>query len=189
MEGPNKMEINLVETTSEFMAGDVISYLWGRKEVTVPSLNVYRTDDSILEISEIYAFCVAPRSVVMQLETHKKKHGCYVWMTSARPDRNAAASVVYSREQPIRFVMKLTPRAIIHMSHARMCEKAETPTRKFMLLLKSKLIAMDKPGWVEVGRQMMPLCAYRNGLCTEIMSCGNPKNYDDYAFNDGKEDA
>ena len=123
--------------------------------------------DSILEIPEYYAFCTAPRSVAMQLETHKKKHRFYMWMGTARKDRADAIKGEYSREQLVPFAMVFTARAIKEISHYRMCQKAEKPTRIFMNFLQLKLSAVD----MELAKEMMPMCAYRNGLCTELNSC------------------
>lgn len=159
---------------------ETMDFLWrDEKHRGSPVPNrLYRGNDSILEIPEWYAFCEAPRSVAMQLETHKKKHGCYLWMASARPDRDEEAYKAYSREQPVKFVFKFTARGIIDISHYRMCNKAEKPTREFMMLLKSTLKEQGKEGAL-VAAQMMPMCAFRNGLCTELNSCRNPKKYED----------
>jgi hypothetical protein len=50
-----------------------------------------------------------------------------------------------------------------------MCNKAEHPTRVFMHLLKMQLVGIE-PALAE---QMMPLCEYRGGICTEFNSCKN----------------
>lgn len=161
----------------------VMRYLWNAD--ATPSRRLFASSDSILEIPTWYVFCVAPRSVAMQLETHKKKHGFYLWMSSARPDRDSEAAKSYSREQPVRFVMKITSRAIIDISHYRMCEKAERPTRMFMVSLRKAMFKSAREHndlqLCFTAEQMMPMCAYRNGLCTEIRGCGNPKRYGSYA--------
>jgi hypothetical protein len=130
---------------------------------------LFASNDSILEIPEYWAFCKAPRSVAAQLRTHEKKHGMYFWMGTGRPDRKDAVPGEYSREQMVPFVMKLTARAIKEISHFRMCKKAEHPTRVFMNLLKMQLVGIE-PALAE---QMMPLCEYRGGICTEFNSCKN----------------
>ena len=66
------------------------------------------------------------------------------------------------------FVMKLTARAIKEISHYRMCGKAEAPTRKFMQLFKDKLCEVEP----ELAKEMMTMCQFRNGLCTEFNCCG-----------------
>ena len=65
-------------------------------------------------------------------------------------------------------MMKLTAKAIKEISHYRMCGKAENPTRKFMYIFQRKLSAVEP----HLAGQMMPLCKYRGGICTEFNSCG-----------------
>jgi hypothetical protein len=91
----------------------------------------------------------------------------YFWMATGRPDREDKAQGEYSREQLVNFVMKLTARAIKEISHYRMCQKAELPTRIFMQLFQTELEKIEP----ELAKQMMPLCKYRGGICTEFNSC------------------
>jgi hypothetical protein len=151
---------------SDALLKKTIKHCWGRTS-TAGKHRIFASSDSILEIPEYYAFCNAPRSVAMQMETHKKKHRFYLWMGTARPDREDAVSGEYSREQIVPFVMVFTARAIKEISYYRMCKKAEAPTREFMELLKSTLHDIE-PALAE---QMMPLCKYRGGICTEFNSC------------------
>ena len=90
-----------------------------------------------------------------------------MWMGTARKDRADAIKGEYSREQLVPFAMVFTARAIKEISHYRMCQKAEQPTRQFMAILKAHLYAVDSA----LASEMMPMCAYRNGLCTELNSC------------------
>lgn len=167
------MEIFLRRTVGADVLLDVMKHCWGTREL--PSLErLYASNDSILEIPEWIAICTAPRSVAMQLETHKKKDRFYLWMESGRTDWATEESQRgYSRGQPVRFAFVFTARSIIEISHYRLCRKAEQPTREFMRLLKEK-IRKDEP---ELANMMMPMCAYRNGLCTEMHGCQSPIMY------------
>ena len=154
------------------MLRKTLLHCWG-----VPSkMNMgkfFASNDSILEIPEYWLFAKAPRSVAAQLRTHEKKHGVYFWMGTGRPDRKDAVPGEYSREQLVPFTMKLTARAIKEIAHFRMCGKAEKPTREFMSLFKAELCKIEP----ELAKQMVPLCFYRNGICTEFNSCGINKKY------------
>ena len=143
-----------------------MKHCWGI-ESKMNKGKIFASNDSILEIPEYWAFCEAPRSVAMQLRTHEKKHGMYFWMGTARPDRKDAVKGEYSRDQIVPFVMKLTARAIKEISHYRMCKKAEKPTREFMAMFKRTLNGVEPA----LADQMMPLCKYRGGICTEFNSC------------------
>ena len=159
------IEIHKIEQADEMLT-KVLNHCWGA-ENRMSRKRLMGCSDSILEIPEYYAFCTAPRSVAMQLETHKKKHRFYMWMGTARKDRADAIKGEYSREQLVPFAMVFTARAIKEISHYRMCQKAEKPTRIFMNFLQLKLSAVD----MELAKEMMPMCTYRNGLCTELNSC------------------
>jgi hypothetical protein len=163
------IELYKMEQSDAFLK-KAMMHCWGVKsKATMKKL--FASNDSILEIPEYWAFCHAPRSVAAQLRTHEKKHGMYFWMGTGRPDRKDAVPGEYSREQMVPFVMKLTARAIKEISHFRMCKKAEKPTRDFMAMFKRTLNGIE-PALAE---QMMPLCKYRGGICTEFNSCKNKK--------------
>lgn len=166
-----EIEIKKITQTDEMLRKTLL-HCWG-----VPSkMNMskfFASNDSILEIPEYWVYAKAPRSVAAQLRTHEKKNGVYFWMGTGRPDRKDAVPGEYSREQEVPFAMKLTARAIKEIAHFRMCGKAEKPTRDFMFLLKDQLCEIEP----ELAKHMVPLCFYRNGICTEFNSCGINKKY------------
>lgn len=164
-----KIEIVKIEQTED-MLRRVFKHCWS-VESKMNKTKLFACNDSILEIPEYYAVCSAPRAVAAQLRTHEKKHGMYFWMATARPDREDAVKGNYSREQEVNFVMKLTAKAIKEISHYRLCAKAEYPTRKFMLAFKEELRKIEP----ELAENMVPLCVYRGGICTEFNSCKNRK--------------
>lgn len=167
------MRIILRKLVEKNVLCDVLEFIWGAKGAN--SDRLHAGNDSVNEIEEYLALCEIPRSVAMQLETHKKKHRFYSWMSSARPDLPSTLQGEYSRDQIVRFAMVFTVRGIIDISHYRMCNKAEMPTRDFMRLLRRAMNEIDP----DVASLMMPMCAYRNGLCTELRSCKNPSSYQD----------
>jgi hypothetical protein len=166
-----KVEVVKIKETDE-MLKKTLEQCWN-VDMKVSKKRLYACSDSILEIPEYYIYATVPRSVAMQMETHKKKHGTYLWLSSARPDLSTADTSEYSRTQPVRFVMKTTARGLVDISHYRMCGKAEAPTRKFMKLLQEKIREIEP----ELADNMMPMCYYRNGVCTELRCCGLNKTY------------
>ena len=169
----SEMKIELIRLVGSYALGLVMKHCWGAFSIP-PKHRLYASNDSILEVEEFLALCEIPRSVAMQLETHKKKHRFYCWMYTARPDLPNLAKGEYSRDQMIHLAMVFTPRAIIEISHYRMCGKAEDKTREFMRLLRKEVERIEP----ELARQMMPMCAFRNGLCTEMHGCGHPMTYE-----------
>lgn len=162
------MDIEIMKIKeSDEMLKRVMKHCWG-VESRMNKKRLFACNDSILEIPEYYAFCVVPRSVALQLETHKKKNRGYLWLGTARPDRNDRVAGVYTREQPVPIAFTFTARWIKDVSHYRMCTKAEAPTREFMKLFKEKLAEIEP----ELAEQMVPMCVFRNGLCTEFGCCG-----------------
>lgn len=164
-----KIKIYKIDQTEE-MLRQTMKHCWG-VDTGMNKEKLFACNDSILEIPEYWVFCEAPRSVAAQLRTHEKKHGMYFWMGTGRTDRKDRIPGKYSREQIVPFVMKLTARAIKEISHYRMCNKAEEPTRQFMFRLQTELRDIEP----ELAAAMMPLCQYRGGVCTEFNSCRRPK--------------
>jgi hypothetical protein len=165
-----QIEIVNIEQSDE-MLRRTMEHCWGVKS-KMNKARIFASNDSILEVAEYWVFCKAPRSVAAQLRTHEKKHGMYFWMGTGRTDRTDRIPGEYSREQIVPFVMKLTARAIKEISHYRMCAKAEKPTREFMNLFQRKLSEIEP----HLAVQMMPLCQYRGGICTEFNSCQKGNN-------------
>lgn len=159
----------------------IMNYIWGVPKQPNKA-RLYASDDSIHEAEQYVMLCEIPRSVAMQIVTHRKKHRNYSWMSSARPDLAVSLTTEYSRTQIVRLAMVFTPRGIIDMAHYRMCTKAEEPTRRFMWLLKDAIHEIE-PALADL---MMPMCAYRNGLCTMLRSCKHPAQYEAYVKPEAK---
>lgn len=167
------MEIKIIKIEqSDELLRQTLAHCWGVKS-KMNKAKIFACNDSILEIPEYYAVCKAPRSVAAQLRTHEKKHGVYFWMGTGRTDRTDRIPGNYSREQIVPFVMKLTARAIKEISHYRMCSKAEKQTRDFMYAFQHELCNIEP----ELAKEMMPMCQFRNGLCTEFNCCGRNAIY------------
>lgn len=153
----------------------VLKHCWGVERKSKLD-RYYQADDSVSMLVQYLALCRAPRSVALQIRTHEKKDGCYVWLESGRPDYlelQHKEQSVYSREEMINFAILFNPRCLKNISHQRFCTKAEAPTRQFMEVWKSEMERID-PALAAV---MEPLCAYRNGKCTEIHGCNRWKQY------------
>lgn len=165
----NMIEMYKVQE-SDALLKKLLKHCWN-VDSKMSKAKLFASNDSILEVPEYWCFCHAPRSVAMQLRTHEKKHRMYFWMGTGRPDRADAIPGEYSREQLVPFAMVLTARAIKEISHYRMCKKAEAPTREFMAVFKRTLNGIEPT----LAAEMMPMCKFRNGLCTEFNSCKKNK--------------
>ena len=148
------------------MLKEVMKHCWG-VDSKMNLDKIFACNDSILELPEYYIKGTAPRSVVMQLRTHEKKHRMYMYVGTSRPDREDKVKGKYSRNQEIPFFMVVTARGLKDMAHYRMCQKAEEPTRKFFTQLKRALQEIEPA----LAAQLVPLCEFRGGICTEFNSC------------------
>lgn len=163
------IEIEPVPQTMDLLKS-TMKHCWG-VDSRMNLDRLFACNDSILEIPEYWLRAKAPRSVAAQLRTHEKRNGVYFWMGTGRPDRPDRVSGEYSREQIVPFCMKLTARAIKEISHQRLCRKAEETTRVFWSLVKEQM-ALVEPA---LAKEMVPLCVYRGGICTEFGSCKGAK--------------
>lgn len=64
-------------------------------------------------------------------------------------------------------IMSVNAQELIFMAHKRLCKQASKETREVMQEIVKKVIEIA-PYMKEV---LVPLCAYRNGKCTEMFSC------------------
>lgn len=68
-------------------------------------------------------------------------------------------------------IMSINAQELIQMTHKRLCNQASKETREVMQLIVKEVIKVA-PYMKNV---LVPLCAYRNGKCTEMFSCKKEK--------------
>lgn len=69
-------------------------------------------------------------------------------------------------------IMSVNAQELIFMAHKRLCKQASPETREVMQEICKQVIEVA-PYMKDV---LVPLCAYRNGKCNEMFSCGGVKN-------------
>lgn len=69
--------------------------------------------------------------------------------------------------QMVSHIMSINAQELIHMAHKRLCRQASKETREVMKEIVT-LVREVAPYMKDV---LVPLCAYRNGKCTEMFSC------------------
>lgn len=79
----------------------------------------------------------------------------------------------YGRNSPTDLAMLVNAEALMNIAHRRLCSTAESKTREVMEEIRRKIEEVD----LELAKHLVPMCAYRRGICTESKSCGINKLY------------
>ena len=78
-------------------------------------------------------------------------------------DRNEAP-----QDAMVSHIMSINAQELVNMAHKRLCNQASPETRIVMRIICNQVIS-KAPYMKDV---LVPLCEYRNGLCTELYPCG-----------------
>ena len=108
----------------------------------------------------------APYFCVMHLVRHSIGVNHYV--QSQRNDRQDK----YDRETApqgafVSYIMSVNAAELAFICHKRLCLLAAPETRKIVQMMREEVLKVC-PEFKDV---LVPLCAYRNGLCTEMFPC------------------
>lgn len=74
----------------------------------------------------------------------------------------------FDRMAPTDLCFIANAEALINMAHKRLCRKASPETRAVMLKITEQ-IGLSDPS---LTYHLVPMCVYRNGICSEPKSCG-----------------
>ena len=70
-------------------------------------------------------------------------------------------------------IMSINAQELVFMAHKRLCGQASKETREVMEEIVRQVVELC-PEFRDV---LVPLCGYRNGICTEFNCCGRNKSY------------
>lgn len=105
------------------------------------------------------------------VSVHFVRHhiGVNHYVQSQRNDRQEK----YDRTQApqgeiVSHIMSINAQELVFMSHKRLCNQASKETRMVMQEIVNQVLKSN-PEFKDV---LVPLCKYRNGLCTEFNTCG-----------------
>lgn len=110
------------------------------------------------------------------VSVHFVRHhiGVNHYVQTQRNDRQTKYDRTEARQDEIvSHVMSVNAQELVFMAHKRLCGQASSKTRAVMEDIVSKIVDMF-PEFVNV---LVPLCGYRNGVCTEFKCCGKNKSY------------
>lgn len=74
----------------------------------------------------------------------------------------------FDRRQPTDLAFIANAEALINMAHKRLCRMASVETRGVFERIKEEVKAVDP----DLYQHLVPMCVFRNGLCTEPKGCG-----------------
>lgn len=119
-------------------------------------------------------FCFRISNVPYWVVGHLVRHVHAIpFVRSQRDDRQSA----YRREDapqgaPVDFCWFMNAEELITIAHKRLCNQASPETRAVVQAICDEVVKVN-PEFKEL---LVPLCEYRNGLCTEFHPCGKYKN-------------
>jgi len=157
------VKISIKKITDIKVIQDIVKFCWG-VESRANLAKWYKSEHSTIYTQQFLIYCEAQRSVMSQLRTHEKL-GCQFFSSSGRPD--ALNPVGNDRRSMYKFVIWCNARHIQAMAHKRLCNKAESPTRDFIRLLKKEMLIVDEA----LSSIMIPKCKYLRGGCNEFIKC------------------
>ena len=103
------------------------------------------------------------------VSVHFVRHhiGINHYVQTQRTDRTGVDRNELPQGQMVSHIMSVNAQELIFMSHKRLCKQASEETREVMKMIVDEVIKVCP----EMKSVLVPLCAYRNGKCTEMFSC------------------
>ena len=164
--------IEIEKLTDVHLLKRVIHHVFGAYSTTTLE-KWYQSQHSPIRTQLFAIFITDLRySVAMQLRTHEK-NGALILIEPGRPDtgtkrcKEAMHNDDYRGQRRNAFVL-CNAQHLIDWSHKRLCNKAESHTVEFFGQLRDAVAGVD----ASLAAQMVPMCVYRNGMCSELRPCG-----------------
>lgn len=110
------------------------------------------------------------------VSVHFVRHhiGCNHYVQSQRNDRQSAYDRTKApQDAMVSHIMSINSQELVFMAHKRLCGQADPFTRRVMQEIVDQVL-QHNPEFKDV---LVPLCGYRNGVCTEFNCCGLNKIY------------
>lgn len=118
-------------------------------------------------------FCFKLTDIPYWVSVHLCRHVHAIpFVSTQRDDRQTK----YKRgeapqDSPVTMCWYMNAEELITVAHKRLCNQASKETRELVKMICTEVIKVN-PEFKEL---LVPLCEYRNGLCTEFYPCGYNK--------------
>lgn len=103
------------------------------------------------------------------VSVHFVRHhiGVNHYIQTQRSDRTGVNRSEKPQGENVSHIMSVNAQELVFMAHKRLCKQASAETQAVMREIVKKVVEVA-PYMKSV---LVPLCAYRNGKCTEMFSC------------------
>lgn len=103
------------------------------------------------------------------VSVHFVRHhiGVNHYVQTQRTDRTNIDRNSLPQDAMVSHIMSINAQELMFMARKRLCRQASKETREVMKLICSEVIKVCP----ELEGLLVPLCKYRNGICTEMFSC------------------
>lgn len=103
------------------------------------------------------------------VSVHFVRHNIGVnhYVQTQRSDRTGTPRGSKPQDEMVSHIISINAQELIHMAHKRLCNQASPETKEVMQLIVKEVTKVAP----YLKSSLVPLCAYRNGKCTEMFSC------------------
>ena len=103
------------------------------------------------------------------VSVHFVRHhiGVNHYVQTQRTDRTNIDRNFLPQDAMVSHIMSINVQELMFMARKRLCKQASEETRAVMQLICSEVVKVCP----ELDGLLVPLCKYRNGICTEMFSC------------------
>lgn len=108
------------------------------------------------------------------VSVHFVRHhiGVNHYVQTQRTDRTGIDRNNLPQGEIVSHIMSVNAQELIFMAHKRLCKQASPETRQVMRMIVDEVVKVCP----EIKSVLVPLCAYRNGKCTEFFPCSKPED-------------
>lgn len=162
--------VSITKLTDEKIMQECCSFTMHNPKKSSMTLDkIYRCGHSPMR-SQIFMIKMIDIPTFVSVHFVRHKIGVEHFVMTNRNDRGAIETVA-DRNTPINHLMIINAEALINMAHKRLCSQAHEETVRWMKMIVDQILHLDPA----LHKYLVPLCVYRNGLCTELKPCGKIK--------------
>ena len=146
----------------------------GKKSITAPT-DEWKHKLILAEHSPLRELWFGIRmEIPYWVSVHFVRHhiGVNHYVQSQRNDRQKEYNRNAARQdEVVSHIMSINAMELVQMCHKRLCNQASPETHRVMQMIVNEILKQC-PEFKDV---LVPLCEYRNGICTEFYPCGKYK--------------